>query len=382
MRRNLTMRRRGGYPSCMDTFTHGVLGAVTAQLGFRQRIGREAAWVAAAVALLPDLDMTAVSVKSLFGLPRMSLDMMVIHRGLSHSLFLMPLLALPLAFLWRVVRRRFAKGAQPSFRLLYFCVLTALCSQPLLDIFTSYGTQIFSPFTHKRFAIDALPIVDIIYTPILLLTLLACLIARLTKRRGTLKVAWLGFLISVAYIAAGFGIHEMVLHQAKIQIGDCGEDRAAPAEFRAYPQIGTIFVWRVTRQCPHSWFAARVNVLFGIDFRNAAQSETEIIDNEWVRKARQLPEIKTFDWFALGQLRAAYIEDSGKHMVDFYDMRYAMRPEGLTSIWSIRAVFDESGKLVEVGLAQQYGRGSRWQTLGEMWRYITHPSLKNEETEK
>ena len=40
----------------MDTITQGLLGAVTAQLGFRQRIGRETTWVAAAAGIMPDLD--------------------------------------------------------------------------------------------------------------------------------------------------------------------------------------------------------------------------------------------------------------------------------------------------------------------------------------
>jgi len=366
----------------MDTFTHAVLGAVTSQLGFRQRIGREAAWVAAGIAIIPDLDMTVLSVKSFFGVPKMTFDMMVVHRGLSHSLLLLPLLAIPLALLWRAVRRRFAKGAGPSFWLLYFCVLAALWSQPLLDIFTSYGTQIFLPFTDMRVAIDALPIVDIIYTPILLLTLLACLVVRLMKRRGATKVAWIGFLLSVVYIAAGFGIHEAVLRQAKIQIGDCGQDRAAVAEFHAYPQIGTIFVWRVTRHCPRSWLAARVNVLFGIDFRNAAQNSAEVVENEWTRKARELPEIKTFYWFALGQVRAMYSEENGNHLVDFYDMRYGVRPESLDVMWFARAAFDRDGKPIGVESMRPYDRLRYRNSAEQLWRDITHPSTKNEEENK
>ena len=43
----------------MDTITQGLLGAATAQLGFRRKLGRGATWAAALTAMLPDLDIFA-----------------------------------------------------------------------------------------------------------------------------------------------------------------------------------------------------------------------------------------------------------------------------------------------------------------------------------
>jgi len=40
----------------MDPLTQGLLGAVTAQLGFRRGIGRDASWVAATTAAAADLE--------------------------------------------------------------------------------------------------------------------------------------------------------------------------------------------------------------------------------------------------------------------------------------------------------------------------------------
>ena len=66
----------------MDTITQGLLGAVTAQLGFRQRIGRDATWVAAAAAVVPDLDIFIVPLMSMTGMEVDSLAQLRYHRGL------------------------------------------------------------------------------------------------------------------------------------------------------------------------------------------------------------------------------------------------------------------------------------------------------------
>ena len=52
-----------------------------------------------------------------------------------------------------------------------------------------------------------------------------------------------------------------------------------------------------------------------------------------VERARELAQIKKFDWFAAGMLRAEYREDGGRHVVVFYDMRYSMRTDSTESLW-------------------------------------------------
>jgi inner membrane protein len=356
----------------METSIHIVLGAVTAQMGFRNRIGREAAWAAAGIALLPDLDMLATPVLSAFDKTRTWFDNIGIHRSYTHSIFLIPIYGLLIAGAWWWLRRRKPERRKP-FRLLYLCTLAALFNQPLLDVITAYGTQILLPFTHLRVAIPVLPIYDIIFEGALVLTLVACFVTRKATRglsAAPMKIAWAGFLFCCAYIAAGFCINQVVLHQAKAQIGDCG----GGAEFHAYPQMGTIFVWRVTRRCPDNWYATRANLLYGVDFRSEEHNEAAVVDNEWVEKARHLPQIQRFGWFALGQLRAAYSEEDGKRIVDFYDMRYAVRADELESFWHARVTFDAAGKVLNVEHVQRgFHRGDIFQTGREMLRDIWRP---------
>lgn len=94
----------------MDPITQGLLGATTAQLGFRQKLGRSAGWVAAATAMAADLDIFLPTVLSWMGVDVDDQMRVSLHRGLSHSLLAVPLLALPVAWVWwRIVRRGFLK---------------------------------------------------------------------------------------------------------------------------------------------------------------------------------------------------------------------------------------------------------------------------------
>jgi len=367
----------------MDTITQGLLGAVTAQLGFRQRIGRDATWVAAVAAVVPDLDLLVGPILSLTGAEQADFDMFVTHRGLSHSLFVIPVVGFVITVLWWWFKRptnsrsnESLPAGRGSFGVLYACVLVALLSSPILDWCTSYGTQLFAPLSRRRCALDAVPIIDIIYTPILILTLLGCYIARKLKRKAgkaTLKIAWIGFLLSAAYIGCGLGVRAIVLRNVRAHFEGVDSDaEAGPAEYAAYPQLPTIFVWRVTRRDEQKWMAMRVNVLFGVDVGKSARSEAAIVDNKWVRRARQLREIKVFEWFAMGRTRAKYVRQDGRAIVEFHDMRYGVQPESVESLWSARVRFDESGTAPAIEQVRHYhGRGLGQvarQVWGDLWR--------------
>ena len=95
----------------------------------------KAALLGALGGTLPDLDLLFTDAASV--------DYFVAHRGISHSLFFAPLVALPLAFAGR--RWRPAVGFAP-----WWCFwLLVLITHPLLDLFTSYGTQLLAPFSRE-----------------------------------------------------------------------------------------------------------------------------------------------------------------------------------------------------------------------------------------
>jgi inner membrane protein len=358
----------------MDTLTQGLLGAVTSQCGFRQRIGRDAAPVAAGVAVLADLDILAPPVLRLFG-GGAALSNAAAHRGVSHSLLAVPVIALAAALPWWLVRRRRARRAAdaprprgPSLALLYACCLVAALSHPVLDWCTSYGTQLLAPLTDTRYALDAIGIIDVIYTPLLVLTLVACWLWRRRSARparATVLIGWAGLLLSCGYIVAGRFMHDRVMGMAP----RAADGRAQAV--RAYPMIGTIFLWRLTAETDDRWYAARVRPWYTLRGFDASAPKPR---SPWVRRARRLAPARRFDWFAMGETRAAVSRTpAGRPVVELHDMRYGVRPGSVQSLWFLRITFDRRGRAADARRVHAMSERSLPEAVGRLWREIWAP---------
>lgn len=175
----------------MDTVTQAVLGAAVGQAGFRE-LGRRASAFGMFCGLFPDFDIVLGGGDPWRGL--------VTHRGSSHSLVVLPLLAVPLGLLgWRVLGRR---GSPKTWIHLAFW---GLITHPLLDAFTTYGTQLLAPVSRTRIAWDGVAILDPIYTvPLILSAVLGFRRATADDRaarwaRGALVWGTLYLLLGVAW---------------------------------------------------------------------------------------------------------------------------------------------------------------------------------------
>ncbi|MFT5680340.1 MAG: inner membrane protein [Myxococcota bacterium] len=166
----------------MDTITQAFLGAGIGQAGFRS-LGRRAVAFGALCGLLPDFDVLLGLGDDWHGL--------ITHRGSSHSLLVLPLVAVPVGWLgWRLLGRR---GKPQTWIHLAFW---GLITHPLLDVCTTYGTQLFAPLSRQRFSIDAVAILDPVYT----LPLIAAVLYGLRRK------ADMGRSISLARAALGWGL--------------------------------------------------------------------------------------------------------------------------------------------------------------------------------
>ena len=374
----------------MDPLTQGLLGAATAQLGFRQRIGgASTTWLAAGTAMAADLDIFIGPVAGLFGIEADPSFIWRTHRGISHSLFAAPVIALLVAVPWWLCRRRHRPpGAPPGapLGLMFACLLAAAVSHPLLDWCTAYGTQLLAPLSDRRFALNAVAIVDIIYTPILLLTVLSCWLARRLgggrAPRATLAIALAGLLLSTGYIAAGYVLHGQAVRQAR-ELASAGGDRSHPPakilDVRAYPYLGTILLWRATVEFEDRWLVARIRPLGGGRVRTKTADK---VDNDFVRAARRTEQARTYAWFADGQLRAEYRRDGRGHVVLLHDMRYAPQPDSIESLWPVRVTFEGDGGVTGVERLRsrpstRLGPGKRRGGLGglitDVWGEMTDP---------
>lgn len=178
----------------MDSITQAALGAAIGQAVLGKRIGPKAALAGALVATIPDLD---VFLRAFYS----SYDMLRIHRGISHSIPFGVVASLVLSFLFQ----RFKLFKPISlFRLWWFNGL-CLVTHALLDLCTSYGTQLFLPFSDVRLGLDTVNVVDPVYTvPLLIGTLGGLFIAKLKPNMYRWNA--IGLIVSSLYLMLTFGI--------------------------------------------------------------------------------------------------------------------------------------------------------------------------------
>lgn len=371
----------------MDTLTQGLLGAVAVQCGLRQKIGRGATGAAFLAAVLPDADIFFPRLAEWIGLGR-PFDTFRYHRGATHALVAIPFLALLTAGAWQAWRswRRRRGGLSPDpfpirFGWRYACCFVSVATHGLLDACTSYGTQLFWPFSSSRIAWDCVPIVDLLYTPLLLLTLLGCFLVRRIRRehplraaKASLAIGIAGMILSTAYLAAGRVGHDIARSRS---LAALGERQIVSAE--AYPMAGSIFLWRVVLQTPEEWFVLRVRLPGDAPTpnsrRNISRAVKRFPESPFVQQARKTEAYAVFEWFARGQLRTAETRRGNDVLVDFHDMRYGRYAADRNGLWFLRFRFpaDDCRSAEPAGVVLLYSSAGRWNMISRLWRELWNP---------
>lgn len=316
----------------MDSLTHVLFGAALAQTGFRRRLGRRAIAAAIAIASLPDIDVAAAWIDGRFAEWQH-------HRGFTHSLAFAPVVG-PLIG-WAIDRfERLLEHPPPGDasgreRLNWWLLLSflALLSHPVLDVFTSYGTQLLWPFTSERFAVDAVAIIDPAYSLIpLAFALIYGAMRPDAARRVTLKV----FAFMAAYVAGATVLNDQI---EKIARADFGR----PADIHAYPLLFQPYFRRVVALTPD---AAHVGYYSLLNPKPIAWESIPNAKGAAVDAVRQTREARLFEWFSMDKvLWRATPEGGDRTRVEATDLRYGMI--GATSFgqWGIQAIVDGGNAL-------------------------------------
>ncbi|HVS87681.1 MAG TPA: metal-dependent hydrolase [Candidatus Acidoferrum sp.] len=189
----------------MDTITHGIAGALIGKAVFRgedllvmrpMNRRRIITWALMLGAIFPDSDV----LREMFS----DNELLIVtwHRSITHSVVCLPLFAMALAGVTRLLARRF-KWDAPGFGALTGIYGVGILSHILLDLVTSFGTMIWSPIKWSRPAWDLIFIVDFTFTAILLLPqLLAWVYVHPEKLKRRALGVWLVFAPAPLLIAA------------------------------------------------------------------------------------------------------------------------------------------------------------------------------------
>lgn len=165
-----------------------VLGAAVAEVVAGKKLENKAILWGAIGGTIPDLDVLGSFFMGV-------VDYVNFHRGYSHSLVFGFLMAPILGFL--LSRPRWSGGH--SFWLWTRLFFWTIFTHPLLDIFTSYGTQIFLPFSDYRVELNTIFIIDPAYTvPMMIALILVMFSGRNTGRRR--RIIYIGLIASHIYL--------------------------------------------------------------------------------------------------------------------------------------------------------------------------------------
>lgn len=313
----------------MDPLTHAVSGAAIGAARFRR--GREVLWLAL-LAMAPDLDIAFRWVSDVFYLEH--------HRGVTHSLLMLPLWAWLFA---RILRPR-AEGLHAGW------IAAALGAHIALDLITSFGTMIFAPLSRFRASLDWVFIVDPMLT---LPALFAVAVAlwRRSRRWGWAACAWIA-----GYIGLCGGLHARALAVAQARAP------AAAESFAAFPLPFSPTRWRLVAIGKDKVWTAALELMPGFPgleplfprafaarwARHGAPSDAlawrAFPRPDWDRLARRAPDaVRFYRWFApyavvlgeqddrvvLGDLRFG----AGAWPEDQVPFRLEIAREGAALIW-------------------------------------------------
>lgn len=169
----------------MDSLTQIVLGAAVGEAVLGRKVGNKAMLYGAIAGTIPDLD-------TFVGYFTDTITAIEIHRGFSHSILFAILFAPVFGFLIS----KFEK--QATWKDWSWLMFWGLFTHPILDSFTTWGTQLFWPLDF-RLAFKSIFVIDPLYTlPFLFFLLMAVSQKKMSTKRRRYNNT--GLIISSSYL--------------------------------------------------------------------------------------------------------------------------------------------------------------------------------------
>ena len=295
----------------MDPVSQGAVGAAFAQSAAKKENIILIGFIGFLAGLAPDLDVLIRSEDD----PILFLEY---HRQFSHSLFFIPIGSFFVAlFIFPFVR------GLMSLRMVYIASFLGYATHGLLDACTSYGTQLFWPFSDQRVTWNNISIVDPIFTvPIVILLAIA-----ITKRKRIFSFIAIGWIIF--YLSLGFIQYERTLSAAM----DLANSRGHNAErMTLKPSFGNLILWKSIYQHEETYYVDAIRTVHSSTW--CLGESIEMFDYQYHlpsldKDSQQAKDIERFRWFSQDYL--GY--DDKNSLVT--DIRYSMIPNQIAPMLSL-----------------------------------------------
>ena len=298
----------------MDPISQGSLGAVLPQSVLRHESLGRLALCGALAGMAPDLDIFISSDVD-------PLMFLVFHRQFTHALIFIPIGALIVAgCLYPFLRK------SVEFKLIYLACLLGYATHGFLDSCTSYGTQLFWPFSDYRVAWNTVSVLDPAFTFPLLLAVIAGLIWR---RRW---LPWIGLAWVVVYLSVGVVQSQKAL-DAGAQLADARGH--APERLTIKPSIANQLLWRSIYEHDDVFYVDAIRVgLISEPMKCGTTATAEVLDLDkhlpWLNTGQQHVDVGRFSWFSQD-----YVAMDPQVANRIIDVRYSTVPNQLVALWGI-----------------------------------------------
>jgi inner membrane protein len=289
----------------MDSVTQILLGASVAAAVVPAAHRRRALGIGAVLGTLPDLDVLPLALVS------DPVAVMTLHRGLSHSLLVLPVLG---ALLWWMLRRRWTpvRTAPVAW---FLAIELALVTHPLLDAFTVYGTQLLWPFSPPPVMWSSVFIIDPGYTLWLLLGTVAALV--LGPKPAAARWLLAGLLLSSGYLGWSLVAKWMVERDADAALAQLGLQDAPRF---SVPMPFNTLLWRVVAMTPDGFVEGERSLVAD---RGPMQFRRYASDIDALAAVADIPAVQTLRWFNRGFMKA----DVRDERLVLSDLRMGAEPD-------------------------------------------------------
>ena len=303
----------------MDPLSQGVLGASISQ-SFSDKKNVVFVFIIGFLAgMFPDVDIFFRSNND----PLLFLEF---HRQFTHSLIFIPVGGFIFTLIFYGL---FFKLIPFSFLKTWLFATLAYGTHGLLDACTSYGTQLFWPFSNDRVSWNNISIIDPLFTiPILILLILS-----LFKRNSFWAKIALGW--ALIYLFLGF----IQNHRAEQVAKEIVTERNHQSEIISVkPSFGNLILWKTIYQHNGYFYIDAVNI----------GSKKEIFTGQKIKKFNkfdlsyyndlsdiQKKDIDRFLWFSQD-----FVAINPKNQFELLDIRYSNLPNEVGGLWGIRLTPD------------------------------------------
>jgi inner membrane protein len=319
----------------MDSLTQIVLGIATAELVAGKKLHNKTFLYGAVLGTIPDLDIVVGKFMSDVG-------GVAIHRGLSHSLlffaFLSPILG------WLISKREKEKINFKSATLLAFwCLFTHV----VLDLFTSWGTQILWPL-EQRFALKTIFVIDPLYTIPLLISLIFVWKNKefLVRRKYVIR----GLVISSSYLLLTCFLKLFAVQQFEKALQN---QKLTYQELIVKPTAFNSILWNANVATTKGYYLADYSLFDSQPIRFTFYTKNEELEEKLVN---------SYDFQQLKKISEGwYLVSEHNHRLYFNDLRFGLlndQPENPQFAFSYEFVNEANGTLVahEVPKAKRDGK--------------------------